>query len=212
MRFPNAYEGVSKIFLAEILSLVSSLVIVAGVGLALGGAATFYNGGSIDVAGGLAVGGIVVTLGGLVLPIIGSILQIVGLGQARKDERKCFKTAFIAAIIALVASCASAFTTGIDWLTTVLTLVAGFANIFAFAFTIYGITELAGLMKRQDMVILGNKIVWMVAIIYIMSFIAKVLPLAQFGTVLLIASGILAIVAYIVFLVYLYKGKKMLAD
>lgn len=211
MQFPNAYKGVSKLFIAEILALIGALVMVAGAGIAVGGAVTALDTGSLDAAGGLVAGGAITMLGGLVLPIVGYILQLVGLGQASKDEPKNFKVAFIAAIVALVASLATSFASSVEWLGTVLTFVVGIANICVFVFTIGGIMELARQLNRPDVASLGNKILWMIIITYALSFVMKIIPIAELATVLGIASAVLSLVTYIVFLVYLSKAKKMLA-
>ena len=211
MQFPNAFKGVSKIFIAEILALIGALVMLVGAGIAVGGAASALNAGSLDAAGGFVMGGVITILGGLVLPIIGLIMQLVGLSQASKDEPKNFKIAFIAAIIALIASLVTGFTSSIEWLTKVLTIVSGVGSIITFFFTIAGIMELARRMDRPEMVSLGNKVSWMVVIMYVLSFVIRLIPIAELATVLAIASAIFSIITYIIFLVYLSRAKKMLA-
>ena len=211
MQFPNAFKGVSKLFIAEILALIGALVMLVGAGLTVGGSVAAYNSGSLDAASGLVTGGAITMLGGLVLPIIGYIMQLVGLSQASKDEPKNFKVAFIAAIIALIASLVVGFTTSIEWLNKILTVVSGVGGIITFFFSIAGIMELARRMNRPEMVSLGNKISWMVVITYVLSFVIRLIPIAELAAVLAIASAIFSIITYIIFLVYLSRAKKMLA-
>ena len=209
MQFPNAYKGVSRIYLAEILALIGALVVMLGSVMALGGAAA-AAGGSADVGGGLVIGGAVVALGGVVLPVIGYILQLMGLSRASKDEPHNFKIAFIGAIVALLASVLSGLFVSTAWLYNLCNVIAGIANLVVFVYTIGGIMQLARELNRPNMVSLGNKILWMVLIAYIISFVVRILPIPELAVVLTVASGVLAIITYIVFLVYLSKAKKML--
>ena len=102
MRFPNAYNGVKKIFSAEILHLVAVILMAVGlvtaviagvVGTAVGDAAELTEGEFVVTVGGI-IGAVSILAVGGILALIAFILQIVGVGQAMKDE-SYFKTAFI---------------------------------------------------------------------------------------------------------------------
>ena len=71
MRFPKAYSGVKKIFIAMILTLVAAVLgVTASVLLALPGASE-ANSGLALAAGGIGIGLAVVTLVALVLEFVG---------------------------------------------------------------------------------------------------------------------------------------------
>ena len=71
MRFPNAYVGVKKVFIAQILSLIAAIIVIPGSALA--------TMGSVSVFGG---GGTGMIVGGLILSIVFYICYLVYLGKA----------------------------------------------------------------------------------------------------------------------------------
>ena len=79
MRFPKAYSGVKKIFIAMILTLVAAVLgVTASVLLALPGASE-ANSGLALAAGGIGIGLAVVTL-------VALVLEFVGLLQGGQDS------------------------------------------------------------------------------------------------------------------------------
>ena len=109
MRFPNAYNGVKKIFSAEILHLVAVILMAVGlvtaviagvVGTAVGDAAELTEGEFVVTVGGI-IGAVSILAVGGILALIAFILQIVGVGQAMKDE-SYFKTAFIFIFVSVI--------------------------------------------------------------------------------------------------------------
>ena len=106
MKFPNAYNGVKKIFTAEILSLIGtiSLIIAAILVLATGamvetGAADAAVNETMGMAAGFAIFGLV----GSILMLVAFIMNLVGILSARKDEG-LFNTALAFTIIGIVAA------------------------------------------------------------------------------------------------------------
>ena len=99
MQFPNALEGVKKIYKAEIIALFGAIVGFVAAVLGLVGAQS----GSV---GGLAGAGILI-IAMSVLFIIAFIMNIVGLNKARPDEEN-FKNALYMVFAGIVLSSWSA--------------------------------------------------------------------------------------------------------
>ena len=109
MTFPNGYQGVKKLFTAEILQLIcAGCLILTGIAFLIGAGAAAAGSGSGALT--LDVFGMIFLIATIVLPLIAYIISLVGLHQAAKDDEN-FRIAFIFAIIGLV-----------------LTVVAGIVN------------------------------------------------------------------------------------
>ena len=104
MRFPNAYKGIKKIFLGEIMA-VAVVVLTVGMAAVL---SAYGVGTDADLAdltreqalliGGLSLG---LLLAAGVLAVAGLILNFTGVVQAKKDDSH-FNTAFFTALLSLV--------------------------------------------------------------------------------------------------------------
>ena len=93
MRFPNAHEGVKKIFTAEILMIIVTIgtVIVSGISM------------SGDRSEGAIGAAAIILVAAGVISIIAFIMNLLGIIQARKDEAK-FTYALYAVIGGIIAS------------------------------------------------------------------------------------------------------------
>ena len=216
MKFNNAYEGVKKIFTAEILSLIVSICTTVTLVLPVIGliaAKSDSQAGAIASLGGFAV----LAIATVVLAIIAFILKLVGVNKASKDEQ-AFKIAFYFIFIGIIASVVSGiFSTN----TTVTNIVAVISDVVSLGVTIYiiqGIKNLAEKLGDDNMVKKGDNLFKVILAIYVLIIIAQIINLIFGGTaalvvsaVVIIAAGILDIVQYILYLSYLSKAKKMLA-
>ncbi len=213
MRFPNAYAGVKKVFIAQILSLIAAIIVIPGSALATMGSVSVFGGGGT----GMIVGGLILSLiGALILPLISVIMTIVGLAQASKDEEKFFRTAFIVSIIQLVISIIigvySARTAGVVGAPAGLKLISGILNLLLTIFIISGITEQARRLGNDSMFAKGKRVLILCVILQVISLI---LNLVSSNSVMLVLGGIaliLSIVFYICYLVYLGKAVTMLQN
>jgi len=212
MRFPNAYKGVSKLFLAEILMLIGSIVGIIAAVLLLAAYSADPNG---LVEGALATMGVssIVMVASTVLAIIGFILNIVGLVQAKKDDGG-FKLALIFALICIALSIVSSILANVNpnvagWMEFVVTIF----ELCVFEYVVVGIMSLANQLGDQGMVSFGAKIRMLISILYIVLLIIRLFGNINvtFAGVVGIVGAILELVVYIGYLIYLAKAKKMLA-
>ncbi len=223
MKFPNASQGVKKLFTSEILNIIAGfLLFIGAIGAAIAavGAMSAANQDSLtDGQAAALLGGGAITavfmFGGLVISIIAYIMMIVGLNNARKDDSN-FNTAFIFVFVSLILSVISSFIPGVFG--QILSSISQLATMFITVYIILGIRSLAIQLGNQQVENKGKTILYIIAVVYILAFIAKLVSTFTTASAAVV-SGVLAvivivldIIAYIIFLTYLAQAKKMLAQ
>ena len=206
MQFPNAFKGVSKIFIAQLLVLVADVVAIVVSGLY----AAQNNSVNALIAGlGVAVG---------VITIIAFILNLLGLIDAKKDEGR-FGTALFIVIAAIVLSCISVAFAENETVTNVFKQLTNICEVLVTFYVISGIIALAKKLNDEEMAAKGKRIIamvvaaWALAIIagLVASFIKGSDAALAVSAVLLLISAIVGTLAVILYVLYLAKAKKMLA-
>ena len=215
MRFPNAYKGVKKLFITEIISvIVAFLMMVASVLLALGknNDALLAAGGAIALAGGIAL-------------IVVFIIQIVALYQGGKDEIR-IKYAFFLTIFAIVLSLISSIFTSIKSV-PVLVDIGGYINtlikvveLVALEYTLIGIAVLMDKLGNSSLANRGRSLATAVLILFIVSILmnlyANIMDSNAYEwvkitlTIAAIVAGIAELVVYVLTLVYYGRATKEL--
>lgn len=221
MKFPNAYQGVKKIFTAEILSLIGAacMIIFAVFGVvALAGMAAASGDTALTGGIGLAVFG----LAGGILSLIGLLFLMIGTKRAAQDE-PIFNQAYMYILCSLILTLASIIISSI-WLygtwDNMSTTVANILAMIATIFIINGVQNLAKQLNRPDMVATGNTYMILLIVVYAVQIIVRILPVffgANAATsrvvgILSLAAEIVSLIVYILYLVFLGKAKKMLAE
>ena len=215
MRFPNAYRGVKKIWLAELLMLLAAIVgIIMVIVMAANGTMV---GEDIVISEGvktpIAVLGIVTA----VILLIGFILNLVGLINANNDD-SAFRIALLVTILGVVASAISAIWSNNEtlnkWMDTALTICSMFASYYVLT----GIANLAEKMSDAATKALALKSRTLVegsfcatALFKLIISIFKIQDGSTISTILAVVALLLELVSYILYLRALSKGKKMLA-
>lgn len=214
MTFPFAYKGVKKIFISEILTIVSVIIMVVSGILAL---ALIKAAQQSDDAAAGAVAAVVTFLCGTCLSIPAFILYLVGILQAKKDEQQ-FYYAFVFVIMPIIASVFAALFREYQLVQNIAQLVTSLCEVIAMIMIITGIRELASRLGNVKMVNSANLAFRMITGVYALLIIARVvefvfdfLPaMVVLGAVLSVAAGILDIVAHIYYFIYLGRAVKML--
>ena len=216
MRFPNAYRGVKKIWLAEMLMLLAAIVgIVIVIVAAMNGSMV---GEDIVISEGvktpIAVLGIVTA----VILLIGFILNLIGLINANNDD-SAFRIALLVTILGVVASAISAIWSNNEtlnkWMDTAITICSMFASYYVLT----GIANLAEKMSDAATKALALKSRTLVegsfcatALFKLIISIFKIQDGSTISTILAVVALLLELVSYILYLRALSKGKKMLAN
>ncbi|WP_316608711.1 hypothetical protein [uncultured Ruminococcus sp.] len=224
MKFPNAAKGVKRIFTAEILGLISTILLIIGFVLLIPAVLVAKNGA--EGLEGAAIGatvamGVFVLIAG-VLSIIAFIMNIIGISNASKDEEN-FKSALLFLILGLVAKAASItigrFVKDAAVATGMLDSASSLLNIFVTIFVISGIVKLADRLNRGDISAKGTNVLKILIAVNVLSLIASFVASVMGGPVasgvslvLAIVSAVLSLVQYIMYLSLLGKAKKMLIE
>ena len=231
MRFPNAAKGVKKIFTAEVLALIAAIAaLFAGVFLVVAAATASANTDSGDVAALGAFGLMsILGIGAAVLVIIGAIMKIVGISQAAADEDS-FKTAIICLIIGIAGSVLSGIFTNSSTVYSIGNLISQLMSLFVTIFIISGIIKLADKLNDGVVSAKGTNLLKLITVIYALVLIANLIVLILGGVptaesftdgvsaveitaaVIYLVAGVLNVVQYFMYLSYLSKAKKMLAE
>ena len=215
VKFPNAANGVSKIYTAEILGLIGVACLLVSAIIAVIGVVTE----SAAILGSLPF---IIAYG--VLAIISFILQIVGINKASKDDAK-FKNAFVWLIIAIIAAGAQgAFAESNEAISSLFQAITNVANLLVTVYVLQGCISLAKQLGNSDVEAMGNKTIKMIiisyAIILAMLVITIIFGLIGKGegaaaiivAILGIAVAVVSIIAYIIYLKTLSRAKKMLNE
>ena len=216
MKFPNAYRGIKKLFIAEVVGVCATLLLLISACLAIAGV---HSEGALIAAGSLTL---VATLGLLALFIV----EILALREAGKDNEK-LKLAFFYTIAGIVFSFVGSILSSIPAVRD--SLFAGLIQsaidvtaIFTLYYIFIGIAELANklgnpLMERHGRSLANVSIILFVASIAL-SFPANFIngsavpewTQGLFATLALVAS-LAELVAYVLTLIYYYRAVKMLS-
>lgn len=227
MRYPNAYGGVSKIFAAEIFAIIGAIVTLVGIAATIGGSVVVntlsvvpeLSDDAITSTGGF-VGVMIIasimTLIGAILLIFCYILNLVGLNQAGQDD-PLFRMAFLVAITILILTIVGAVIgaiTGNNNFSSSLDTVSTVANLAIMLMVIGGVRRFA--LEFNDTVVdsLGRNIEIMITIMLIVSIVVGFIVVAAPGAAMALAiiAGVIKIVSYICYLVFLARGRKMLSQ
>ena len=216
MKFPNAAKGIKKLFTAEVLYLIS--VILIGLGTIFALVSQSKEGFSAVILSSVAVGG--------VIAIVALVLQIVGVIQASKDEASFKGVIYVTLFgiaVSVVASLLSALFRDNAILPSISNLVSSIVSVISTVLIILGICNLMNQIGKQDLVVKGGKvlriIVWLAILSLIMRFINIFLPrnfddakpLAKVIVLCLcILAVILEIAEYVLYISLLSKASKEL--
>ena len=215
MRFPNAYRGVKKIWLAEMLMLLAAIVgiimviVMAANGTMVGEDIVINEG----VKTPIAVLGIVTA----VIALVAFILNLIGLINANNDD-SAFRIALLVTILGIVASAVSAIWSNNEtlnkWMDTALIICSMFASYYVLT----GIANLAEKMSDAATKAVALKSRTLVegsfcatALFKLIISIFKIQNGSTISTILAVIALLLELVSYILYLRALSKGKKMLA-
>ena len=224
MKFPNAANGVKKIFTAEILSLISGIcmfVMIVLLVVALAAAKAVSGGADGAAAGAVASGAgtLVFGIGSGVLAIIAFILNIVGITKASKDEES-FKMALYALIGGIILSViGSAFTNVNGYVSSIMQALQVVADLLVLLYVIQGVRYLALKLNRPDIDQKGQNLFKIIFCVLVLQFIARMVVVIFGGQAASVTAAVIALIAvvlsfvqYILYLAFLAKAKKMLAE
>lgn len=218
MKYPHAAKGINKIYIAEILSIIGAvLAVVLAVLIAVNHIDTSAGGDeaaraleSANIGVPFVVYGIIM----LLLMLAAYILHLVGVGTAMRDEenfRRAFWVLLASTAFGLLAAILGSSNPQVsNWLKVPSTLFELVATIFV----LEGISNLAeDLGKKQIADLCTRCRSWFIGALVLSAAAQVLVSLGGSGSVLNtssgIASGLLQLIAYVVYLRVLYKARTM---
>ena len=216
MKFPNAFSGIKKIWLAELLMLLAAvigivLIFVIAANSTVQGEAIIVNKAAVETPSAI------LGIAAAVIALVAFILNLVGLIIARKDDG-AFKIALIVTLLGVVASAVSAIWSSNQtlnkWMDTAITIFSMLASYYVLT----GIANLAEQYPDPATKALALKSRTLVegtfcatAVFKLIINIFKIQDGSTIYTILSIIALVLELVSYVLYLRALSKGKKMLA-
>ena len=218
MKFPNAYEGIKKIFTSEILNIISAFCLVIAAGASAVALAGVISAGDVDsmnsaqtaaaAGGGIAAG--IFGIAGAVIGVIAFILMLVGLNKARKDDPN-FNIAFMFVFIGILCTIIGAFIPGV--IGSIFKSIGSVSNLIITIYIILGIRSLAIQLGDSAVEQKTRTMFGILVAVYCLAIIASIISLfaVSVASIIALVSVVLNLIGYIIFLVLLAQAKKMLA-
>ena len=215
MQFPNALEGVKKIYKAEIIALIGGIVSVLAAILSLTGVAVVASGEDAGILGILGGGALIIVAS--VLAIITFIINIIGLNKAKADEDD-FKFALYAALMGVVISVLLGFASSSKALSSLGSTVSTICSFLSTYYVCTAVANLAGRLSDAEMNARALSARRMLMIVYIagivMGLIANIIywvsdsqTIVIVASVLVLVAAILDVISYILYLKMLGRAK-----
>ena len=212
--YPNAQAGLKKLFSAQILGIIGTILIIITGAIGVFTAASMEGGVADETIMPFALGTLFAAIPSLIIPIVSLILSLVGLKRASEDNGN-FKIAFYASAFALVVSIVSGFFPEFQFRgVNVLDRVASIADIVVFAYVIEGIKEIGGKIGRSDLVSSCNTIEALYIVGIIGANVLEIFAVSPLATEFVGYAGsialLLILVAKILYIVVIGKAQKAL--
>lgn len=212
MKYPNASKGLQTIVIAEFLALAASVIAVIVSVLALPGADASnpenYTLGASDI----------VMLAALVIYVAAYVMGIFGITGASKDE-PAFKVSLYAIIALIVFTVLSAFFYENEPVYLILSIAGDVAYFFFVHYIIHGIMHLSEHLGRPELSKKGKKIFTVIYIGIIFEVIVRIIEIIygqkqgeEIALPFDVVANVLKTVEYIMFLIYIIKGNKVLKE
>lgn len=216
MTFPKAENGIKKIYIAQLLSVI---------GAAIESLTAIYSIFSIVIFGNVFVTSpliVSITIAGLSLVslslmTIGFFLTLSGLFRAKADDEN-FKVALYSVVFSIGIQLVGIIWAAYNEVLSITNLLTTVTSFLSSAYVILGIRSLASKLDCIDIDEKGKKCYNFITVIFFLMTFSDVAILIFNGTewvdivsYLKFADGVFSLVQFIVIMLYLKKSHKMLA-
>ena len=218
MEFPNAAKGLKKIFLAELLHLISAVMVVCALILLASNGINMKTTGDVLrdklETTGMTVPMIIYSIGTIILLLIGLFLNLAGIYQASRDEGS-FKRAMWATLFTIVVSIIGSFIqrsnpAAADWFDMIVTI----CTMMTALLVLDGITRIADSLGSKEVSDLAKWCSKFILFPFVFSLVGELI-IAVFtlneSTIALVGAAVYVLdaVAYIMYLRVLSKARTM---
>ena len=212
MKYPNASKGLQTIVIAEFIAAAASILAVIVSALAFSSAEASeteqYTFGAVSIIMLLIVA----------MYIAAFVLEIIGIVSASKDE-PAFKVSLYAIIAAIILIVLSGFFYENETVFLIISIAGDVAQFFLVHYIIHGIMHLSNHLGRPEVSKKGKKIFTVIYLGIIFEVIVRVIEIIyghnraeEIALPFDVIANILKSVEYIMFLIYILRGCKMLKE
>lgn len=216
MQFPNALEGVKKIYKAEILDLIAGIIALIASILAV---VSLSAGGEDGGLGGLLGAGVLLIVVA-VLSIITFIMNIIGLNKGKLDEEN-FKNALYTVLVGIIASIILGAAREGSLLKDLGETLSSICRFLCSWYVCTAVISLADRLGDAEMSAKALKARKMLMTVWILSIVLEIISvilgalgagdaLAIVSAILGVAAIVVSIIAYILYLKMLSASRTML--
>lgn len=202
----NAIKGINKLTVAQIISLVTTVVSFIGIGVVFFGVTSVDEGLSKPM--NLAMAFVALSA------IIAEVYLIIGLCQLRKDEPIFATKALVVLIVSIiltivVAIFAKVFMSEGSVVKLITQLIMQLMSIAVFGLTVYSVMDLMGDCHDFGVYDLGSTILKVYAGAFALSFIALIMA-GFFGQVINLVAFTFHFIVVVLMVVFLMRAKNVL--
>ena len=209
MKYPNASKGLRTIVIAEFIALIASIIAVIVSVFALPG---------VDASESLLYTSGIAMLVFIVMYVAAYIMEIFGITCASKDE-PAFKVSLYAIIASIIFAVLSAFFFENETVYLILSIAGDVAYFFLVHYIIHGIMHLSEHLGKPELAKKGKNIFTVIYIGIIFEVIVRIIEIIyghkqgeELALPFDVVANILKTVEYVMFLIYIIKGNKMLKN
>lgn len=220
MKYPHALAGVKLIFAAAVIALIGSVcgsVLLLNLYLSTPGILQ----GIVPEENGVSVSDVLLLLLGMLVSVLSFsalVLQLIGSAKAAKDENT-FKAVIYMISVGLVVSLISAVFGSNSKIVGITNLISEFIDLFVSIYIVQGVIVLAGKLNNTEVEVKGERLYKLMIAIYSTVILVQLFTMVFNGTgiqmaagVLTTLSGMLSVLEYAIYLLFLRKAKTMLAQ
>ena len=212
MKYPKASKGLQTIMIAEFIALAASIIAVIVSVFALQG---FDADGSELYTSGASV---IIMYAVTAMYVAAYVMGIFGITGASKDE-PAFQVSLYAIIALIVFAVLSAFFYQNETVYFILSIAGDVAYFFFVHYIILGIMHLSQHLGRPEIAKKGKKIFTVIYIGIIFEVIVRIIEIIygqkqgeEIALPFDVVANILKTVEYVMFLIYIIKGNKLLKE
>lgn len=212
MKYPNASKGLQTIMIAEFIALSASIIAV------IISVLSFAGDDAPNPENYALSASDIILLAVLVVYVAAYVMGIFGITGASKDE-PAFKVSLYAIIALIVFAVLSAFFLENEPVYLILSIAGDVAYFFFVHYIIHGIMHLSEHLGRPELAKKGKNIFTVIYIGIVFEVIVRIIEIIygqkqgeEIALPFDAVANILKTVEYVMFLIYIIKGNKLLKE
>ena len=198
LMYPNVHKGVVKLFIAEILIILTAV---------------------FGIVTAVAIIAVVVLIVTLVVSIAAFVLHLLGLQQAGREDvyfRVAFFLVLATILFTIVATVLRTIFPALVLLYTILEAVCDVLQVAVMVYTVFGINNIATELGKEKLANMGRIIIYLVIGLFFFTIVLRILGSVFAGfpalvlvfTVLAIVGAVIELITYVIYFFFLGRAAK----